>query len=826
MARRLLLSAALVSIFAVSMPAAAAPTSGAISSLWTRWGTGFVKDLATGDMNGDGTQELVVGGRGVGTLTKQSIKRGAFDWLNKWEGVPAGTNTFDDHWVEDMALEDVNLDGAKDAIVGTREGVFAIDGRTGATLWGANGSSDENDFQIGGFRIAVTDLSGDGVPDVAFGHLIDNHITAVDGRNGSRLWSYSRQGVILDMATGDVNGDGFGDVVVVGDVDVGFQIHAISGIPVPAGGTPAPLWVQTFPGIGILPAPLVGGGISDARVVLVDQVVAGDTPEVVVAGSESAISVLEGRTGLVVRQWNVTGYLTDVVTANIDADADRELIASTGVNRGEGPRNLQAFQYEGLGVPVWTFNTPDSVWDLQAADLDADGDEEVVAVGGYREMGGLQELDGFAVAVDPRGGTTLVPPPTLWSTGVSEWQGQVTFGEVSGKPTVVLGGGDEGGVHGLDPATGAIEWYFRTGARVEDVTSGDLDGDGIPELVEAADDSTVAVHDAEGALRWQARVPGKGGADVAMATVADVHPRPGSEVIAGTFEFELVGPGGRLITYSADGQRLWMHDLPGAVDELEADDLDHDGATDIVAVTSIDGVVGRYSGTGQVVWEVPVETVIGGTMALHDLNGDGTKDVVVGQKPWSGPGMLFAFDGRNGDALWDFQTNAGVTWIDASPAEGVLLGDLGGGLYRMKGDGTTRWFTAPDGGASWDGEWTFDADGDGVRDVLTGQESGAVRLLSGVDASEIWAGSTALGRAFSISTLHSANGPRVAVGAFSGSADPAPSIVILEGTDGTQVGGAVTHYFVMDMTAVDVDGDGNDELLAASGWQLHLLDVA
>ncbi|HYH27394.1 MAG TPA: VCBS repeat-containing protein, partial [Actinomycetota bacterium] len=259
--------------------------------------------------------------------------------------------------------------------------------------------------------------------------------------------------------------------------------------------------------------------------------------------------------------------------------------------------------------------------------------------------------------------------------------------------------------------------------------------------------------------------------------------------------------------------------------ELEVADLEGDGAADIVAVTSIDGQAGRYRGDGSVVWEQPVETIIGATLALFDFDGDGTKDVVVGQKPWSGPGMLFVLDGEDGTQLWERQTNAGINWIDARPEHGILAGDLGGGLYRIGRGGEEIWFAAPEGGSSWDGEWTFDADSDRVPDVLTGQESGAVRVLSGADGQQIWAGSTEVGRAFAVDTIAGANGPQVAVGAFGASDQPFNSIVLLDGATGEQLGGAQTRYFVMDVTGAQIDEDPQEELAVASGWQLYMLDV-
>ncbi|HJT79686.1 MAG TPA: hypothetical protein VJ719_00695, partial [Chthoniobacterales bacterium] len=70
-------SASLVLIAALLAPAPAfnSPSAGPFQK-WTRSGTGMVTDLVVADLDGDGSKEVVVGGRGVGVIDAASAATG------------------------------------------------------------------------------------------------------------------------------------------------------------------------------------------------------------------------------------------------------------------------------------------------------------------------------------------------------------------------------------------------------------------------------------------------------------------------------------------------------------------------------------------------------------------------------------------------------------------------------------------------------------------------------------------------------------------------------------------------------------------------------
>jgi len=124
-----------------------------------------------------------------------------------------------------LVLGDVDADGFPDfAVAALGEGfkisppgeVFVYSGRTGAELHRIAGN-DQND-RFGEHMAAPGDVTGDGIPDLVVGTAIPflalGRLTYLDGATGTRLVPSALGGAIVDLdAAGDVNGDGFPDLV-------------------------------------------------------------------------------------------------------------------------------------------------------------------------------------------------------------------------------------------------------------------------------------------------------------------------------------------------------------------------------------------------------------------------------------------------------------------------------------------------------------------------------------------------------------------------------------------------------------------------------------
>ena len=136
-----------------------------------------------------------------------------------------------------VAAGDVNGDGKADIIVGTDSGappiVRIFDGAQGNLIRSFFAYSP---LFTGGVRVAAGDVNGDGIADVITGPGAGGgpNVKIFDGTNGTLLQSFFAYapgftgGVYV--AAGDVNGDGFADIVTGPGSGGGPQVKAFHGV--------------------------------------------------------------------------------------------------------------------------------------------------------------------------------------------------------------------------------------------------------------------------------------------------------------------------------------------------------------------------------------------------------------------------------------------------------------------------------------------------------------------------------------------------------------------------------------------------------------------
>jgi Domain of unknown function (DUF4394)/FG-GAP-like repeat len=187
-------------------------------------------NVAAGDVNGDGYEDVIVAaGRGNPHVRVFSGLNGA-----RLLGFVAYDPAFQGG--VRVAAADFNLDGRAEIITaagpGGRPHVRVFDAATGAQLPGALGSFFAFDPSFhGGVFVAAGDINGDGVPEVVAGADADAsfgpHVTAISGKTGAVLlnfFAYSasfRGGVRVAVA--DVTGDGIADVITAAGPAPGSQ---------------------------------------------------------------------------------------------------------------------------------------------------------------------------------------------------------------------------------------------------------------------------------------------------------------------------------------------------------------------------------------------------------------------------------------------------------------------------------------------------------------------------------------------------------------------------------------------------------------------------
>jgi hypothetical protein len=247
------------------------------------------------------------------------------------------------------------------------------------------------------------------------------------------------------------------------------------------------------------------------------------------------------------------------------------------------------------------------------------------------------------------------------------------------------------------------------------IAAGDLDGDGVPEIVVTSLNETVTAFHADGTVMWRYSNDDSIFGGVA---IGDLNGDGRLEVVLGG-DSSNVTPyywsGGRITALSADGRREWMVRTNQVIwSSPTLVDLQGTGKLDVVVGTGffypqppngsfVGNKVYALDPNGNTLWTYATSTnaAVDGRVysspAVADLNGDGVLDVVVGD----GSGRLHAINGANGTALWVTQaflahplySSAIIADINNSGTPDVVMAD---------GYGYLRGFDGRTGNMIWD----------------------------------------------------------------------------------------------------------------------------
>ena len=253
--------------------------------------------VATGDVNGDGVEDIIVGsGRGSVGGAQVRVFDGADPNHAPLAGVLGDFRPFASGILGavNVAAGDVNGDGRADIIVSPASGslgqVRVFSGADGSLLSKFTALSRVT----GGVRVAAGDLDGDGEDEVIVGAGIGSAVKVFDGLTGLEVAGKQFQAFArgykggVTVAAGDVNGDGV-DEIIVGSAKgtnlVRIFDHTLTQL--------SEFRTAARHGVRLAAADVNGDGFAD--------IIAGKS-----AGDDAAVSIFDGVTKLKVL--DLSGY--------------------------------------------------------------------------------------------------------------------------------------------------------------------------------------------------------------------------------------------------------------------------------------------------------------------------------------------------------------------------------------------------------------------------------------------------------------------------------------------------------------------------------------
>ncbi|HSP18117.1 MAG TPA: FG-GAP-like repeat-containing protein, partial [Myxococcaceae bacterium] len=374
--------------------------------------------------------------------------------------------------------------------------------------------------------------------------------------------------------------------------------------------------------------------------------------------TDGRLRVLDALTLAPLWETATLGLGTSLAVGNVDADPALELVTAGGyVFDGATHANEWAYA-QGFGVIVGV------------GDLDGDGVAEIV---------GMQDWNSF------RGYSAVLKSP-LWEKAVFDLDSMLVVDlDRDGTAEILIGDGQWGNVTAYHyvAATNSLATLWSINSQdhgVSGIGAGDLDGDGVPEIVwgsgltsSGADKLVVAGDDGGIGIKWMSSDPdqldgpflGARLARLGGGRKAVVYDVPSTNSGYSGSRLVMLDPTSGTWTTTPELGTNWNRS--GA---LEVADVDGDGVDEAYLGTAdlYTGYVGSWSfALGAPGWRSGNDTgnVVG--LARADLNGDGRPDIVA----ITADGYVEAYDVRNQSLIWKSTRMSGA-------GRAVAVADLDG----------------------------------------------------------------------------------------------------------------------------------------------------
>jgi hypothetical protein len=682
-----------------------------------------------GDVNGDGYDDIAIGAHGYSSSQGRAyVYGGGATGLSATPIFTAtGEGTGDEFGYSVATAGDVNGDGYADVVIGAyaynlEQGqayVYAGEagGLAATPLFTATGETTVDRF---GYSVATAgDVNGDGYSDVVVGAWGYNssqgrayiYAGAAAGLSATPISTATGETTSNDFGisvatAGDVNGDGYADVMIGAMLYSGMQGRAYLYTGSAGGLSATPI----LTGTGQAAGDLLGSSVATAGDVNGDgyaEVIVGEYRygtnqgrAYVYAGGAGRLSATPIFTATGKSTGDSLGY-SAATAGDVNADGYADVVVGAcGFNSWQGRAYVYAGGAGGLSATPILTATGEATGDYfglsvaPAGDVDGDGYGDVI-VGAYGHNGNQGRA--YVYAGGP-GGLSATPVFTATGEGTNDVFGYsvATAGDMNGDgyADVIVGAYGlnswqgrayvyAGGAAGMS----ATPVFTATGEATSNdfgisvAAAGDVNGDGYGDVVVGAygyngNQGRAYVY-AGGAASLSATpistATGEAAGDdfgIRVAAAGDVNGDGYADVAVGAFGYNsdqgrayvyAGGPGGLsaspIFTATGEGTGDYFGLSVGA-----AGDVDGDGYADVVAgAHGYNGNQGRayvYAGGPGGLSAAPVFTVTGegsadsfghSAASAGDVNGDGYADVIVGAPSYVGvQGRVYVYGGNGG----------------------------------------------------------------------------------------------------------------------------------------------------------------------------------
>ena len=315
----------------------------------------------------------------------------------------------------------------------------------------------------------------------------------------------------------------------------------------------------------------------------------------------------------------------------------------------EGIQSLREALRLGLAVvsEVWSHSTDDWVTSVHAADIDGDGDIEVLV--GSREgsvrvltrkgivkwqfeersdwfgtvfgVNTAESITGARVIVGSRDNKVYAFNETgqkLWSYTAEQVVRRVRAYDIDHDGNVeVVFGSEDWSVYVLSSIDGTLLWRYRTNGWVRAVFSADIDGDGEIETLAASGDKHLYVLDSKGQLKQKYNVESKIHAIYAVDLDRD-----------GIVEILIASDAKDIYALTPDRQKKWSFSPENRIHSISVEDFNKDGYLEVIA-GSEDEHIYFLDHQGRLLWKHFLGSRIFSIFAI-DLDRDGILEILVG----------------------------------------------------------------------------------------------------------------------------------------------------------------------------------------------------